>query len=73
MAKAKKNINTKSQAKPVVAPNDNTSWISGFLMFVIGVFSLVSVLSHFIHWSSDLSALRNNPELTGMKVEFENI
>ena len=73
MAKAKKNINTKSQAKPAVAPNDNMSWVSGFLMFVIGVFSLVSVLSHFIHWSSDLSALRNNPELTGMNVEFENI
>ena len=73
MAKAKKNINTKSQAKPAVAPNDNMAWVSGFLMFVIGVFSLVSVLSHFIHWSSDLSALRNNPELTGMEVEFENI
>ena len=73
MAKAKKNTNTKSQAKPAVAPNDNMSWVSGFLMFVIGVFSLVSVLSHFIHWSSDLSALRNNPELTGMTVEFENI
>ena len=73
MAKAKNNTNTKSQAKPTVAPNDNMSWVSGFLMFVIGVFSLVSVLSHFIHWSSDLSALRNNPELTGMTVEFENI
>ena len=73
MAKAKNNTNTKSQAKPTVAPNDNTSWVSGFLMFVIGVFSLVSVLSHFIHWSSDLSALRNNPELTGETVEFENI
>ena len=73
MAKAKKNINTKSQTKPTVAPNDNMSWVSGFLMFVIGVFSLVSVVSHFIHWSSDLSALRNNPELTGMEVEFENI
>ena len=73
MAKAKNNTNTKSQAKPTVAPNDNMSWVSGFLMFVIGVFSLVSVLSHFIHWSSDLSALRNNPELTGKTVEFENI
>ena len=73
MAKAKKNTNTKSQAKSTVASNDNTSWVSGFLMFVIGVFSLVSVLSHFIHWSSDLSALRNDPELTGMTVEFENV
>ena len=73
MAKAKNNTNTKSQVKPTVAPNDNMSWVSGFLMFVIGVFSLVSVLSHFIHWSSDLSALRNNPELTGKTVEFENI
>ncbi len=73
MAKAKKNSKTKSQATPAVAPNDNMSWISGFLLLIVGVFSLVSVVSHFIHWSSDLSALRNNPELTGVNVEFENV
>ena len=73
MAKAKKNSKTKSQAAPVVAPNDNMSWMSGFLLLVIGIFSLVSVVSHFVHWSSDLSALRNDPELSGINVEFENV
>ncbi len=73
MAKTKKNSKTKSQVTPEVTPNDNISWISGFLMFIVGVFSLVSVVSHYIHWSSDLSALRNNPELTGKSVEFENV
>lgn len=73
MAKTKKNGKTKSQVTPEVTPNDNISWISGFLMFIVGVFSLVSVVSHYIHWSSDLSALRNNPEFTGKSVEFENV
>ena len=73
MAKTKKDIKTKSKATPVVAPNDNMSWISGFLMLVVGIFWLVSVVSHFIHWSSDLSALRNDPELSGKTIEFENI
>ena len=73
MAKTKKDIKTKSKTTPVVAPNDNVSWISGFLMLVVGIFWLVSVVSHFIHWSSDLSALRNDPELSGKTIEFENI
>ncbi len=73
MANTKKNSKTKKQATPVVAPNDNMSWMSGFLLLIIGIFSLVSVVSHFIHWSSDLSALRNVPELSGKVIEFENI
>ena len=73
MAKEKKNSKVKSQPTPVVAPNDNMSWMSGFLMLIVGIFSLVSVISHFIHWSSDLSALRNVPELSGTNIEFENV
>ena len=73
MAKTKKDINTKSKAAPAVAPNDNMSWMSGFLLLVVGIFWTVSVVSHFIHWSSDLSALRNVPELSGKIIEFENI
>ncbi len=53
--------------------NDNLRWMSGFVMLVLGLFSVVSVISHFIHWSSDLSALRNNPELSGREIPFENI
>lgn len=73
MAKTKKNSKTKSQVKTEVASNDNMAWMSGFLIFVVGVFSLVSVVSHFMHWSSDISALRNDPELSGVNVEFENV
>ncbi|MBR5138043.1 MAG: DNA translocase FtsK 4TM domain-containing protein [Alistipes sp.] len=73
MAKTKKDINTKSKTAPAVAPNDNMSWMSGFLLLVVGIFWTVSVASHFIHWSSDLSALRNVPELSGKIIEFENI
>ena len=73
MAKEKKNSKAKSQPAPAVAPNDNMSWMTGFLMLIVGIFSLVSVISHFIHWSSDLSALRNVPELSGTNIEFENV
>ncbi len=73
MAKTKKNNKAKSQVATTVVAGDNMSWLSGFLMLIVGIFSLVSVVSHFLHWSSDLSALRNNPELTGTNVEFENI
>ena len=48
-------------------------WMSGFVLLIVGLFSMVSVLSHFLHWSSDLSALRNNPELSGEEIPFENI
>ncbi len=53
--------------------NDNMLWMTGFVLLIVGLFSAVSVLSHFIHWSSDLSALRNNPELSGEVIPFENI
>ena len=55
------------------APNDNMSWMTGFVLSAIGLFSIVSVISHFLHWSSDLSALRNDPALSGEEIPFENI
>ena len=55
------------------APNDNMSWMTGFVLSAIGLFSIVSVVSHFFHWSSDLSALRNDPALSGEEIPFENI
>ena len=55
------------------APNDNMSWMTGFVLSAIGLFSIVSVVSHFLHWSSDLSALRNDPALSGEEIPFENI
>ena len=70
-----KNSKPKAKATAAVAPpqSDNLSWMAGFVMLVVGLFSMVSVLSHFLHWSSDLSALRNNPELSGEEIPFENI
>ena len=70
-----KNTKPKGKAATVAtpAPSDNTSWMAGFVLLIVGLFSMVSVLSHFLHWSSDLSALRNNPELSGEEIPFENI
>ena len=71
--------NTKPQGKAASAttttpaPNDNMSWMTGFVLSAIGLFSIVSVISHFLHWSSDLSALRNDPALSGEEIPFENI
>ena len=69
--------NTKPNAKTSMtttsASSDNMLWMSGFVLLIVGLFSMVSVLSHFLHWSSDLSALRNNPELSGEEIPFENI
>ena len=72
--------NTKSKGKAATTaasatptPNDNMSWMAGFVLLVVGLFSVVSVLSHFLHWSSDLSALRNDPALSGEVIPFENI
>ena len=62
-----------TSAAATTAPNDNMSWMAGFVLLVIGLFSVVSVLSHFLHWSSDLSALRNDPALSGEEIPFENI
>ena len=73
------NKNTKPKSKAASAttttpaPNDNMSWMTGFVLSAIGLFSIVSVISHFLHWSSDLSALRNDPALSGEEIPFENI
>ena len=56
-----------------VPSNDNLLWLAGFVMLVMGIISFCSVCSHFLHWSSDLSALRNDEELTGVVVPFENM
>ena len=56
-----------------VPSNDNLLWLMGFVMLVVGVISFCSVCSHFLHWSSDLSALRNNEELSGEVIPFENM
>ena len=73
MAKERKNSKSKSQSAAVASSNDNVLWMTGFVLLILGVFALVSVLSHFVHWSSDLSALRAVPELSTVKVEYENI
>ena len=70
--------NTKAKGKAASAaatpaPGDNMSWMAGFVLLIVGLFSVVSVLSHFLHWSSDLSALRNDPALSGEEIPFENI
>lgn len=79
MAQSVKKKNSKArQAEPVVTStptpsNDNLLWMMGFVMLVVGVISFFSVCSHFLHWSSDLSALRNDEELTGEVIPFENV
>ena len=78
MAQRVKKTYDKSRSKSATAAsteasNDNLLWMVGFVMLIVGLFSVVSVVSHYIHWSSDLSALRNDPELSGVEVPFENI
>ena len=76
MAQQVKKQTTKSKSKQSAAAtssNDNLLWMMGFAIVIVGVISFFSVLSHFLHWSSDLSALRNDEELTGVVVPFENI
>ena len=69
-----KNTKSKKSTATIAPPsNDNVLWVTGFMIVVVGLISAASVLSHFIHWSSDLSALRNNPELSGEVIPFENI
>ena len=62
-----------TQAAVTTSSNDNMLWMMGFVLLIVGVISFFSVLSHFFHWASDLSALRNDEELTGVVVPFENI
>ncbi|NBJ04650.1 DNA translocase FtsK [Alistipes sp. Z76] len=68
----KTSVKNRPEAAPA-ASNDNMLWILGFVLLVFGVFAVCSVVSHFFHWSSDLSALRNDAELSGVEVPFENI
>ncbi|MBO5877840.1 MAG: DNA translocase FtsK 4TM domain-containing protein [Alistipes sp.] len=69
-----KNTKSKKSTATIAPPsNDNVLWMTGFILVVVGLISAASVLSHFIHWSSDLSALRNNPEFSGEVIPFENI
>ena len=62
-----------TQAAVTASSNDNVLWMMGFVLLIVGVISFFSVLSHFLHWASDLSALRNDEELSGVVVPFENI
>ena len=55
------------------ASNDNMLWMLGFVMLVFGIFAVCSVLSHFVHWTSDLTALRNDETLSGVEIPFENL
>ncbi len=71
MAQSVKN-STKKKAQPVAQSNDNIMWISAFVIIAIGLFTIASVVSHFFHWSSDISALNNDESLTGEKIPFEN-
>lgn len=59
--------------KTAPASNDNIRWMSGFVMLIFGIFAVVSVLSHYIHWASDLTALRNDVALSGVEIPYENI
>ncbi len=68
----KTSVKNRPEAAPA-ASNDNMLWILGFVLLVFGVFAVCSVVSHFFHWSSDLSALRNDAALSGVEVPFENI
>lgn len=58
---------------PAPASNDNMLWMLGFVMLIFGIFAVVSVLSHYIHWASDLTALRNDVALSGVEIPFENM
>lgn len=61
-----------SSNKPSATSNDNMLWMSGFVMLILGILSAVSVLSHFVYWSADLSALRNDVALSGVVIPYEN-
>ena len=71
MAQSVKN-STRKKPQPVEQSNDNLIWISGIVMVAIGLFAIVSVVSHFFNWSSDISALNNDKSLSGETIPFEN-
>ena len=68
--KSKKTTKGKVATPP---SNDNMLWMVGFVMLVFGILSIFSVLSHFVNWSSDLTALRNDAALSGVVIPYENI
>ena len=70
---AQKKINNKKSGsqngKAVVASsNDNLLWMSGFVLLAVGLFATVSVLSHFLNWSSDVSAIQNDESVAGVVI-----
>ena len=52
-----------TQTAVAASSNDNLLWMMGFVLLIVGVISFFSVLSHFFHWASDLSALRKADKL----------
>ena len=62
--------NTKQSA---ATDTDLRRKLVGIVLIALGVFAVASVISHFFNWASDLSALNNDPEFSGVKIPFENI
>ena len=64
---------TSKNAKQTAVPASDLRLRSiGLVLIALGVFAVVSVISHFFNWASDLSALNNDPEFSGVKIPFEN-
>ena len=64
---------TSKNAKQATVPASDLRLRSiGLVLIALGVFAVVSVISHFFNWASDLSALNNDPEFSGVKIPFEN-
>ena len=64
---------TKTAKQTAVPVSDLRLRSIGLVLIALGVFVFVSVISHFFNWASDLSALNNDPEFSGVKIPFENI
>ena len=63
---------TKTAKQASVPASDLRLRSIGLVLIALGVFAVVSVISHFFNWASDLSALNNDPEFSGVKIPFEN-
>ena len=63
---------TKTAKQTAVPVSDLRLRSIGLVLIALGVFAVVSVISHFFNWASDLSALNNDPEFSGVKIPFEN-
>ena len=72
MAQVVKKSQNVRKVQQKTASNDNMLWMLGFVMLIFGILSIVSVLSHFMCWSSDLTALRNDVKLSGVVIPYEN-